>query len=66
VRLSPLGLNVRGGTLGIFAASAATTVGFAFQGERLRSIRRSACRLMLGAPIGAACWCRLDDDPDGR
>ena len=29
------GLNVRGGTLGIFAASAAATVGFALQGERL-------------------------------
>jgi hypothetical protein len=59
------GLNVRGGTLGGFAASAAATVGFALQGERLRSIRRSASRLMFGAPIGPA-WSRLDDNSDGR
>jgi hypothetical protein len=65
VRLSQQGPQCPRGTLGIFAASAAATVGFAFQGERLRSIRRSACRLMLGAPIGAA-WSRLDDNPDGR
>ena len=65
VRLSEQGPHVRGGTLGGFAASAATTVGFALQGERLRSIRRSASRLMFGAPIGPA-WSRRDDNSDGR
>ena len=35
------------------------------QRERLRSIRRSASRLMFGAPIGAP-WSRLDDNPDCR
>ena len=51
--------------MGSFAASAAATVGFALQGERLRSIRRSATRLMYGTPIGAP-WSGPEDNPDGR
>ena len=52
-------------TLGIFAASAAATGRVPIAGWKAAIDPRSASRLMLGAPIGAA-WSRLEDDPDDR